>query len=107
MGNKMANCEVTPEAIWPIAKSLTNRGEPKALSVIHGPLDPIFYPIDEANIIADFLENQFTPHNLCDCDHKRQVEGGVHVLLAAVDENPPVKFRPRDVKGLWVRWHSK
>jgi hypothetical protein len=32
---KSANCEVTPQAIWPIAKSLTKRGEPKAPSAIH------------------------------------------------------------------------
>jgi hypothetical protein len=27
---KIENCEVTPQAIWPIAKSLTKRGGPKA-----------------------------------------------------------------------------
>jgi hypothetical protein len=50
MGKKVANCEVTPQAIWPIAKSLTKRGGPKAPSAIHGPLGPIFYPIEIANI---------------------------------------------------------
>jgi hypothetical protein len=32
------NCEVTPQAIWPIAKSLPKRVEPKASSAIHGAL---------------------------------------------------------------------
>jgi hypothetical protein len=41
---KIENCEVTPQAIWPIAKSLTKRGEPKATTAIHGPLGPVFYP---------------------------------------------------------------
>jgi hypothetical protein len=36
------NCEVTPQAIWPITKSLTKRGEPKATTAIHGPLGPDF-----------------------------------------------------------------
>jgi hypothetical protein len=27
---ELANCEVTPQAIWPIAKSITKRGGPKA-----------------------------------------------------------------------------
>jgi hypothetical protein len=46
---KLANCEVTPQAIWPVAKSLTKRGGPKASSAIHSPLGPLFYPISEAN----------------------------------------------------------
>jgi hypothetical protein len=63
---KLANCEVTPQAIWPIAKSLTRRGGPKTPSAIHGPLGLIFYPIDKANIVACCLENQFRAHDLCD-----------------------------------------
>jgi hypothetical protein len=39
---KTENCEVTPQAIWPIAKSLTNRVGPKATTAIHGPLGPVF-----------------------------------------------------------------
>jgi hypothetical protein len=65
---KLANCEVTPQAIWPIAKPLTNRSGPKAPSAVHGSFGPIFYPNDKANIIADCLENHFTAHGLCDCD---------------------------------------
>jgi hypothetical protein len=53
-----------------MAKSLTERGRPKAPSAIDGPLDPIFYPYDKANINADCLENQFRAHYLCDCDHR-------------------------------------
>jgi hypothetical protein len=34
---KLANCEVTPQAIRPIAKSLVKRGGPKAPSILHGP----------------------------------------------------------------------
>jgi hypothetical protein len=68
MGNKNNKLRGHTQAIWPIAKSLTNRGGPKAPSVIRGPLCPIFYPFDRANIIVDCLENRFTPHDLCDCD---------------------------------------
>jgi hypothetical protein len=63
---KLANCEVTHQVIWPIAKSLAKSGGPKTPSEIHGPLGPIFYPIDKANIIADCLENQFRARDLCD-----------------------------------------
>jgi hypothetical protein len=58
---------------------------------------PIFYPNDIANIIADYLENEFTPNNLWDHDHKRQVEARVYALLPTVDEDTPVKFRRCDV----------
>jgi hypothetical protein len=44
----LSNCEVTPQAICPIAKSLMKRGGPKAPSAIHGPLGPIFYPLDKS-----------------------------------------------------------
>jgi hypothetical protein len=40
---KLANTELTPQAIWPISKSFTNRDGPRAPTVIHA--------------IADFLEN--------------------------------------------------
>jgi hypothetical protein len=73
---KIANCDVTPQAIWPVAKFLTNRGRPKAPSVIHRRLSPIFYPINKASIIADCLENQYTPHELC--------EARIHALLATL-----------------------
>jgi hypothetical protein len=77
-GKKLANCEVIPQAI-------------------HGPLGPIFYPIEKANIIADYLENQFRVNNLCDSDHRRHVEATVKALLATVDEDIPVNFWPCDV----------
>jgi hypothetical protein len=81
MGEKLSNCEVTRQAIWPHSE-----GWNKVLSAIHGPLRPIFYPIDKANIIAGYLKNQFSEHDLCDCDHRLHVEAKVEVLLATVDE---------------------
>jgi hypothetical protein len=46
----MTNCEVTPQEIWPIAKSLLKRGGPKALHAIHGPLGPIIHVIDKRKL---------------------------------------------------------
>jgi hypothetical protein len=94
---KIENCEVTPQAIRPIAKSLTKRGEPKATTAIHDPLCIVFYQNEKANVIANYLENLFTPHKVCDTDHERRVEARVQDLLTTVDENTPVKFRPCDV----------
>jgi hypothetical protein len=34
---KVGNCEVTPQALWPIAKSLRKRDRLRALADIHGP----------------------------------------------------------------------
>jgi hypothetical protein len=34
---KLSNCKVTPQAIWPIAKSLTKRGGSKAPSAFTVP----------------------------------------------------------------------
>jgi hypothetical protein len=98
MGNKVKNCEVTPQAIWSTAKSLTKRDGPKAPSAIHGPLSPTFYSIDKANIIADCLENQLRAHDLYDCDHSRRVEAQVEALLATIVEDIPVNFQPRSIR---------
>jgi hypothetical protein len=92
---KLTNCEVTPQAIWPIAESFLERGGPEAPSAIHGPLGPIFYPIDKANIVADCTENQFRAHDLC--DYRRHVEDQVEALLATVDEDIPHNFLRCDV----------
>jgi hypothetical protein len=94
---KKENCEVTPQAIWPIAKSLTKRGEPKAPTAIHGPSGPAFYSNRKDKIMADCLENLFTPHKLCESDHERRAETRVQALLTSADENPSVKFRSFDV----------
>jgi hypothetical protein len=86
---KMSNTEVTPQAIWPIAKSLLQRDGPRVPTAIHGPLGLKFHPLEKANAIADCLENHFTPHDLCDENHKRRVEARVQALLETVDNNPP------------------
>jgi hypothetical protein len=70
---KREHCEVTPQAIWPIAKSFTKRGEPKATTAIHGLLGPVFYPNEKSNVIENYLENVITPHKVCDTDHERRV----------------------------------
>jgi hypothetical protein len=59
----LVNHKVTLQAIWPISKSVIKRGGQKVPSAIHGPLGPIFYPVDKANIVADCLENQFRAHD--------------------------------------------
>jgi hypothetical protein len=61
----MGNTEVTPQAIWTIAKSLLKGDEPRAPNVIHGPLCLIFHPSEKANAIVDCLENQFIHYDLC------------------------------------------
>jgi hypothetical protein len=96
-GTKLANCEVTPQAMWPIAKSHTKRGESKAPTEIRCPLGPIFYPIDKASIIADCLENQLRVHDLCYFDKRRHVDAEIKAPLATVDEDTSFNFRPHDI----------
>jgi hypothetical protein len=71
---KIGNTEVTPQAIWLIAKSLLKRDGPRIPTVIHGPSGLRFHPSQKANAITDCLENQFTHHDLCDENHDRRVE---------------------------------
>jgi hypothetical protein len=89
---KIGNCEVAPQSIWPIVKFLLKRDGSRAPTAIHGPLGLKFLPLEKANAIADCLENQFTPHDLCEENHGRQVEARVQALLEAVDNNPPERI---------------
>jgi hypothetical protein len=91
---KLANTEATPHAIWPIAKSLIDRDGPRAPTGIHGPLGVKLHPLKKANSIADCLEKQFTPHELCEENHERCVEARVKALLKAVENNPLERIRP-------------
>jgi hypothetical protein len=54
-------------------------------------------PVAKASVIADCLENQFRAHDLRDCDHRQCVEAEVGALMAAVDDDTLVTFRPSDV----------
>jgi hypothetical protein len=72
----MAYCEIPHDEGWP-----------KAPAAIHGPSGFKYHPIEKSNMIADCLENQFTPHDLCDDNHERQVEAKVQALLETADSN--------------------
>jgi hypothetical protein len=82
------SAQETPQAIWPIAKSLTNRDGPRASTTIHGRLGLKYHTVDKANVIAHCLENQFTLHDLCDENHEWQMESRVQTLLDAEDNDP-------------------
>jgi hypothetical protein len=56
VGNQDRKLRVTPQAIRPTAISLAKRGGPKVTTAIHGPLDPVFYPNEKANVIANYYK---------------------------------------------------
>jgi hypothetical protein len=100
---KIGNAEITPQAVWSIAKSLHKKDGPRATTATHGasglhkkdgPRAPTathgasgfqFHPTEKANAIADCLEIQFSPHDLCDENHERRVEAAVRALHETVD----------------------
>jgi hypothetical protein len=71
---KIGKTEVTPQAIWPIAKSLLKRDGIRTPTAIHGSSGLKFYPSEKANAIADCLETQLTPYDFCDENHEQLVE---------------------------------
>jgi hypothetical protein len=73
----MAHCEIPPKEGW------TN-----APTAIHGASGLKFYPLEKAKAIADCLEIQFTPHDLCGDNHERRVEVIVQDLLETIDTSP-------------------
>jgi hypothetical protein len=62
LGTKQRNCEVTPQALRPIAKSLMKRDGQKAPTAVHGPIGTTYHPDEKINAFADCLENQLTSH---------------------------------------------
>jgi hypothetical protein len=70
-GTKISNSEVTSDAIWRLAKFFMKTDRPKTPTAIHGPSGPRFLPLEKGNVTADCLENQFTPHDLCEENHER------------------------------------
>jgi hypothetical protein len=95
---KLEATELTPPAI---RQNCPNSDGPRAPTAIHGRLGLKYHPVDKANVIADCLENQFTPHDLCEENHeRRRVEASGHALLEAVDSHPPERIRPCDLQKL-------
>jgi hypothetical protein len=74
--------------VRPIPKSLPKRDGPKAPTAIRGDSGLKFYLSEKDNAIADCLEIQFTPHDLCDENHERWVEARVQAPLEDVDNSP-------------------
>jgi hypothetical protein len=112
---KISNTELTPQVIWPIAKSLLKRNGSRTLTAIHGASGLKFHPSEKANAIVEYLEIQFTPPDLCDENNERRLQARVHALLDTVDDSPPQKLRPCDKvinkffeieEGLRNGWHS-
>jgi hypothetical protein len=91
------NCKVTPQVLWPIAKSLMKTDGPKAPTAVHGPLGVTYHRKEKANVISDCLENHFISHDLFDENHKRQVNSTVQAQLASVEGTPLGKVRPRNI----------
>jgi hypothetical protein len=80
-------------------KSLLKRDGPRAPTAIHSHLGLKFLLLEKANAIADCLENQFTPHDLCD-ENELWVEARVDALPEAVDNSLPERIRPCDFTEL-------
>jgi hypothetical protein len=97
---RVGNCEVTPEAMLPTAKSLMKRDGPKAPTAVHGPLRTTHLPKEKANAIADCLEFQLTSPDLCHENHERRVEARVQALIASVEDTPLEKVGPCDIQKI-------
>jgi hypothetical protein len=88
LDTRLGNCEVIPQAIWPIARTLLNRDAPRAPTTVHGCSGLKFLPKDKANAIVDCSENHLTHHDLCDEHHERRVKASVQALLETEDSSP-------------------
>jgi hypothetical protein len=97
---KIGNCEVTPQSIWPIAKSILKRDGPRVTTAIRGHLGLKFLPLEKASPIADSFEKQFTPHDLSDKNNEGRMEARVQALLETEDNNPPERILPCDLQKL-------
>jgi hypothetical protein len=96
---KMENCEITPQVIWPMAKTMLNKDAPKFPSMIHGYSSLKFLPLEKANAIADFLK--IVSYNMiCEENHEREMETTVQGTLETDDTDTPEKIKSCDLKKL-------
>jgi hypothetical protein len=70
---------------------------PKAPTAVHGPLGITCHPNEKPNVTADCLKTKFTSNDLCDENHKRQVETRIQTLFTSVDNTLLGKIRPSDI----------
>jgi hypothetical protein len=73
------------------------RDNPKAPIAIHCCLGLKFLPLGKANMIADCLENQFSPYDMCEENHEWLVVAHIWALFEVMDNTPLEKVRPCDV----------
>jgi hypothetical protein len=85
----MTNYEIPHEEGWSKGTNCKSRS-----------FRPYFHLLENSNTIADCLGIQFTLHDLCDENHKRQVEARVQTLFKAVDNNSPEKIWLCDLQKL-------
>jgi hypothetical protein len=55
----IGNCEVTPQALWSIAKSIMKRDGPKEPTAVHGPLGITLSPEREGQCDCGLFRKQF------------------------------------------------
>jgi hypothetical protein len=94
MGNKVGQLRGATSNYMAYCKTPHTKGRTKGTVCNSWSLRPIFYPIDKASIIADCLDDQFRAHDFYNCDHRRHAEAKFEALLATVDEDATVNFRP-------------
>jgi hypothetical protein len=82
----VGNCEVTPQSVWPIANSLTKRDGPKVPTAVHGHLGITYHHNEEVKEIADYLEDRFTSHDLCDKTMRDGKRIRFQALLVSLDD---------------------
>jgi hypothetical protein len=98
MCSKVGNCEVTSQAVLPIAKSFIKRdGWTKGTNRCPWTFRNTISPERKSQRDYGLLGNQFTSHDLCDETHVRQVGSGVQDLLASIHGTPFGKVRPCDI----------
>jgi hypothetical protein len=97
---KLSNAETTLHAFWPLVKSLKRGDKIKAPTAIQSPMGLKFLQFEKATVIADCLETQFSPEDLCEEHHEQLVVTRIQALFEAVDSDPPERIRPCDVQKI-------
>jgi hypothetical protein len=90
---RLESTEATPQAIWPIARSLL-KGMGQGHQLHSWYLGLKFHATGKTNPIADCLENQTTARDMYHENHERWVEARVQALLESANNEPPEKIRP-------------
>lgn len=106
--NCLDECQQDISKMWKLTRSMSKKLSAPPPTVIIGNSGTKYDPVEQANTIADSLEQQFRPHDLVQIARKQEVESlATEKLEAAALNNYYPLITPTEIKTLVTKINTK